>query len=90
MKARLTIDIDTDDDSADGVVRVLDDMRAWLAWALLNEGSSNNVRRLWAEAQSRGCDIAAYEDADVGCDVSFVMTTRQDIDEAVRFVKEGE
>jgi len=85
MKARLTIDIDADDVPA-VVEHALSDLR----WSLLNKGSSNEIGRLWAEAQSSGCDIAMCLNAGRGWDAQFVMTTRQDIGMAVEFVKEGE
>lgn len=69
MKARITINIDTDSgcpepDSAETVERVVESVFAGdLRWALLSAGSSLRLARLWAEAQANGCRLAITEDA---------------------------
>lgn len=69
MKARITIDIDTDHisdkrDSIEAVAEVAEEVfTSGLRWSLLNAGSSQYLPRLWAEAQAEGCRLAITEDA---------------------------
>lgn len=69
MKAKITIEIDTDHiadkrDSIEAVAEVAEEVfTSGLRWSLLNAGSSQYLPRLWGEAQAEGCRLAVTEDA---------------------------
>ena len=69
MKAKITIEIDTDHladkrDSIEAVAEVAEEVfTSGLRWSLCNAGSSQYLPRLWGEAQAEGCRLAITEDA---------------------------
>ena len=90
MKARLTINLDAYNGTIEHVEELLERALDSVRWSMLNCGSSNKIARVWEQAAANGCDVCASMDAGLGWDAALVASTRQDFENAVRFVMESE
>lgn len=90
MKARLTIDLDAYNGTIEHVEELLERALDNVKWSMLNGGSSNKIARVWGQAAVCGCDVCASMDAGLGWNATLVASTRQDFENAVKFVMESE